>query len=242
MNIISLSPGHSTEGLPVSILPGILLPHHYCVSIQKLAALVNMQKRSQFMHRLLAYWTLKRQSRNGVPLLRRLTTSHSRRSNATARSPAEEKVVGIKDKERVVSVSVCALLSLCLGCCEVLRRVQHLPVCAASWLCCGEYHGLYLEAEGLREEIKYWQRLRQDLERARLLCELIRKREKTKRELVKAKAEEKKVQLAPFVHLLLQTIDQIQEKDQQMIFAEPVDLVEVSGGQCCLFVPLSVVV
>ena len=45
------------------------------------------------------------------------------------------------------------------------------------------------------------------------------------------KAEEKKVQLAPLVHLLLQTIDQIQEKDQQMIFAEPVDLVEVGGGR-----------
>ena len=42
------------------------------------------------------------------------------------------------------------------------------------------------------------------------------------------------MQLAPFVHLLLQTIDQIQEKDQQMIFAEPVDLVEVGGRHGCL--------
>lgn len=47
------------------------------------------------------------------------------------------------------------------------------------------------------------------------------------------KAEEKKIQLAPFVHLLLQTIDVIQEKDQHMIFAEPVDLVEVSWTVWC---------
>ncbi|XP_042204768.1 peregrin-like isoform X4 [Homarus americanus] len=165
-----------------SAAPIVSVPTIPADRIQKLATLVTMQKRSQFMHRLLAYWTLKRQSRNGVPLLRRLTTSHSRRNNR----PIEDKTSGMKDKERVLT-----------------------------------------EAEGLREEIKYWQRLRQDLERARLLCELIRKREKTKREFVKAKAEEKKVQLAPFVHLLLQTIDLIQEKDQQMIFAEPVDLVEV---------------
>lgn len=165
-----------------SAAPIVSVPTIPADRIQKLASLVNMQKRSQFMHRLLAYWTLKRQSRNGVPLLRRLTTSHSRRNNR----PVEDKTSSMKDKERVIS-----------------------------------------EADGLREEIKYWQRLRQDLERARLLCELIRKREKTKRELVRAKAEERRVQLAPFVHLLLQTIDSIQEKDQQMIFAEPVDLVEV---------------
>lgn len=35
-----------------------------------------LPKKSQLIQRLIAYWTLKRQYRNGVPLLRRLQSSH----------------------------------------------------------------------------------------------------------------------------------------------------------------------
>ena len=76
--------------------------------IQKLAELVTMERRSQFMHRLLAFWTLKRQSRNGVPLLRRLTSSYPRRSSSNVmkqnRSP-EMKTNNKKIKKKQVPVS-----------------------------------------------------------------------------------------------------------------------------------------
>lgn len=40
------------------------------------------------------------------------------------------------------------------------------------------------QSKELKEQLRYWQQLRHDLERVRLLIELIRKREKMKKEQV----------------------------------------------------------
>ncbi|XP_060931062.1 bromodomain and PHD finger-containing protein 3 isoform X2 [Limanda limanda] len=78
-----------------------------------------------------------------------------------------------------------------------------------------------------REALRYWQKLRHDLEKARLLVELIRKREKLKREQVKVHQEALEMQLTPMLMLLRSTMDQLQEKDTAQIFSEPVDIKEV---------------
>lgn len=56
--------------------PVILIPTIPPEKIQEIGSLVNITKKSQFIQRLIAYWTLKRQYRNGVPLLRRLQSAH----------------------------------------------------------------------------------------------------------------------------------------------------------------------
>lgn len=53
-------------------VPLILIPTIPPDRLNDITGLVNMQKKTQFIQRLIAYWTLKRQYRNGVPLLRRL--------------------------------------------------------------------------------------------------------------------------------------------------------------------------
>lgn len=79
----------------------------------------------------------------------------------------------------------------------------------------------------LCKQLKYWQCLRQDLERARLLCELVRKREKLKVEYIKAKERWLKVTLKPVEASLRKVLTAIVAKDTNEIFSEPVDLDEV---------------
>ncbi|KAJ8791828.1 hypothetical protein J1605_020550 [Eschrichtius robustus] len=83
------------------------------------------------------------------------------------------------------------------------------------------------EIQAAKEKLKYWQRLRHDLERARLLIELLRKREKLKREQVKVEQMALELRLTPLTVLLRSVLDQLQEKDPARIFAQPVSLKEV---------------
>uniref|UniRef100_A0A3Q3X3W3 Uncharacterized protein n=1 Tax=Mola mola TaxID=94237 RepID=A0A3Q3X3W3_MOLML len=131
-----------------------------------------LQRKNQFMQRLHSYWLLKRQSRNGVPLVRRL------HSNVQSQRNTEQP--------------------------EVNEKVS-----------------------AARETLRYWQKLRHDLEKARLLVELIRKREKLKREQVKVHQAVLEMQLTPMLLLLRSTLEQLQEKDTAQIFAEPVNIKEV---------------
>ncbi|KAJ8395121.1 hypothetical protein AAFF_G00035770 [Aldrovandia affinis] len=163
----SLEVASRRAAMPLVTVPQI--PTH---RLNKICKGVLVQKKNQFMQRLHNYWLLKRQSRNGVPLIRRLH-SHLQAQRSSEQTEPDEKV--------------CAV----------------------------------------REELKYWQKLRHDLERARLLVELIRKREKLKREQVKVHQAALEMQLTPALVLLRSTLDQLQEKDAAQIFANPVSLSEV---------------
>lgn len=154
-----------------SAVPTVSLPTIPRDRLAKVASMVSLTKKHQFLERLLGYWTLKRQSRNGVPLLRRLQTTHQARREQTE---DDKDAIAIGDQQLI-----------------------------------------------------YWQRLRQDLERARLLVELIRKREKLKREYIKAHQLTTEMQLWPLIIMLREVLDQLLEKDTGKIFAEPVDLSEV---------------
>ncbi len=83
------------------------------------------------------------------------------------------------------------------------------------------------EFKGMMEQRKLLRRVRQDLERVRLLCELMRKREQRKRELIANHAEMTELKCWPFIVFLRSVMDNLQSVDQQDIFAEPVDLEDV---------------
>uniref|UniRef100_A0A673XG83 Bromodomain and PHD finger containing 3 n=1 Tax=Salmo trutta TaxID=8032 RepID=A0A673XG83_SALTR len=155
-----------------STTPMVTVPQIPTQRLNTICKGILVQRKNQFMQRLHNYWLLKRQSRNGVALIRRLH-SHVQSQRHIEQPEPDEKV--------------CAV----------------------------------------REELKYWQKLRQDLERARLLVELIRKREKLKREQVKVHQAALELQLTPMQVLLRSTLDQLQEKDAGQIFAQPVNLKEV---------------
>ncbi|NXR11188.1 BRPF3 protein, partial [Semnornis frantzii] len=168
---IKKEPDDVTSGC--SSVPMVTVTQIPSYRLNKLCSGLSLQRKNQFMQRLHSYWLLKRQARNGVPLIRRLHSHLQSQRNAEQKEQDEQ-------------------------------------------------------TSAVKEELKYWQKLRHDLERARLLVELIRKREKLKREQVKVQQAAMELQLTPFNVLLRTTLDLLQEKDAAQIFAEPVNLNEAS--------------
>ncbi|XP_041752690.2 bromodomain-containing protein 1-like isoform X2 [Coregonus clupeaformis] len=160
---------------PEEEVPPVSVPSFPPQRLNTILNRVSIQKKKAFVELALNYWTLKRQARNGVPLIRRLQSSQQSHQKTHAAQPKESE--------------------------EVSRA--------------------------LKEQLKEWHRLRHDLERARLLLELIRKREKLKREEMKLQQSLLEVQLTPFSILLRSVLEQLQERDQAKIFAHPVDIKEV---------------
>ncbi|XP_053326065.1 peregrin isoform X1 [Spea bombifrons] len=179
-----------------------------CIPPHRLSKITNrltLQRKSQFMQRLHSYWTLKRQSRNGVPLLRRLQTHLQSQRN----SEQEMKWrIPLPDDIPVNLGAICKSTD------ESGEQAHKNDPTDKNWI--------------LKEQLKSWQRLRHDLERARLLVELIRKREKLKRETIKVQQLALEMQLTPFLILLRKTLEQLQEKDTSNIFSKPVPLSEVT--------------
>ncbi|XP_043674044.1 peregrin [Vespula pensylvanica] len=162
-----------------SSAPVISIPTIPPERIKEIASLAEgLPKRSQLIQRLIAYWTLKRQYRNGVPLLRRLQSSHPQ---------------------------------------------SRPPPLGGN---CSPSPDSELRGE-LYRQLKYWQCLRQDLERARLLCELVRKREKLKKELFKVKEKCLWFELRPLESILLTLLEAIKLRDVNDVFGQPVNIKEV---------------
>lgn len=154
--------------------PVVLVPTLAGERVAEVAALAPgpPAARAHLMKRLLPYWTLKRHSRNGVPLLRRLQSLTSHHGSR-----------GIQD-----------------------GTVNVRELC---------------------NQLKYWQRIRQDLERARLLCELVRKRERLKAEYTRVWERCVLHSLRPERAALHKLLRLLRQKDTSDIFCEPVDLQEV---------------
>lgn len=146
------------------------IPHE---RLSKISELVSFPRRNEFLIRLYAYWKLKRQSRNGVPLLRRLHYSNS-----------IMRVAVNKEKSKRDSIK-------------------------------------------FRNQYRKLLQLRQELERARLLLELVRKRERIKLKIIKEHRSYFIYKLMPFKMFLLHILDRIVEKDTNQFFLEPVNVDEV---------------
>ncbi|KAJ1555808.1 nuA3 HAT complex component nto1 [Cladochytrium tenue] len=129
-----------------------------------------VRKKGQLVELVCRYWSLKRESRRGAPLLKRL----------------------------------------------------HLePWTAAS-------SAVQEDEQMKRQRFEFLRHVRRDLERVRLLAELVKKREKEKLRRATAQCEFLSIVLNPMTHFLRPVLEKIKRFDTRQLFAEPVDTTEVT--------------
>lgn len=187
--------------------------------VQKIAALVEIQKKNHFIQRLMAYWTLKRQTRNGVPLIRRLQFAKASKSDITKlETPQKNAHHNMKSPKPVYPTDSE----------DDKSDEESKPVEGDKSKPATVVDKTLVEFKKMSDERRRMRRLRHDLERVRLLCELIRKREQRKREIIVTQAEIKQIELNPFMFFLRKVLDLLADNDAQDIFADPVDTDEVA--------------
>ena len=200
--------------------------------VQKISTMVQIEKKSQFIQRLMAYWTLKRQTRNGVPLIRRLQFAKASKSDketpqkplphpkALFPSDSEDEKSDTESKNGDAATKMPTTKTP-----STKPPSTKTPVVKTST---APVDKTLAEFKKMSDERRRMRRLRHDLERVRLLCELIRKREQRKREMLQTETQIKQIELNPFMYFLGRIMELLQENDTQEIFAEPVDTDEVA--------------
>jgi len=222
----------SSEAHPLPILfRGLMNFSPQCPwdKVQKISTMVTIDKKNQFIQRLMAYWTLKRQTRNGVPLIRRLQFAKASKVDKDTPQKALEhkKALFASDSEDEKSEEDASKEKP-----EEKEKSEKPPKAEKAnkppKSSSAPIDKTMQEFKKMSEERKRMRRLRHDLERLRLLCELIRKREQRKREMIQVDVQIKQIELNPFMYFLGRIMELLQENDTQEIFADPVDTDEVA--------------
>ncbi len=151
-----------------------------------------VEEKNEFFEKLVNYWLMKRYSRNGVPLLRRLQHSTNlKKSNTNHKSQHTSQNQSNNGDAKTGSPD-------------------------------------QTDYTKMRENLSFYKRLRQDLEKARLLMELIRKRERMKLDQIKIDQVETYYEMNAFNGVFLQRLLSILcELDKNKFFLNPVDAIEV---------------
>ena len=159
--------------------------------------------KSDLMRQILAYWKLKRKSRCGVPLIRRLHVSNSSGQGSSS-DLLKENPGMIDDFDQNGGLIVAAAPNL-----------QDLANSSDP------------EIREHFQQLRTFRLLRQNLERVRLLIELVHKRERMKRDIQKISLACLDYQLSPFQMVLRSLLGKLRSLDKKDLFEMPVSARQV---------------